>query len=68
MDAAQRFDENGYEWFIAPDGTNFYRTIGSQTDWTTQLKLDFETSSRISVETKKEKFTAFRLCFSRFYL
>lgn len=34
MDAAQRFDENGYEWFIAPDGTNFYRTIGSQTDWT----------------------------------
>jgi len=34
MDAAQRFDENGYEWFIANDGTNFYRTIGSQAEWT----------------------------------
>ena len=33
-DVAQRFDENGYEWFIAPDGTNFYRIIGSQADWT----------------------------------
>lgn len=33
-DAAQRFDENGYEWFTAQDGTNFYRTIGSQADWT----------------------------------
>ena len=33
-DAAQKTDENGYEWFTAQDGTNFYRTIGSQADWT----------------------------------
>lgn len=33
-DAAQNFDENGYEWFTAQDGTNFYRTIGSQSEWT----------------------------------
>jgi hypothetical protein len=33
-DTAQKTDENGYEWFTAQDGTNFYRTIGSQADWT----------------------------------
>ena len=32
-DTAQKTDENGYEWFTAQDGTNFYRTIGSQADW-----------------------------------
>jgi hypothetical protein len=31
--AAQRSDENGYEWFTADDGTNFYRTIGSGAEW-----------------------------------
>jgi len=31
--AAQRADENGYEWFTADDGTNFYRTIGSGAEW-----------------------------------
>jgi hypothetical protein len=30
---AQRSDENGYEWFTADDGTNFYRLSGSGTDW-----------------------------------
>lgn len=33
-DVAHKTDDNGYEWFIAQDGTNFYRTIGSQADWT----------------------------------
>ena len=33
-DVAQRFDENGYEWIATQDGTNFYRPIGSQADWT----------------------------------
>ena len=33
-DAAQNFDENGYEWYTTQDGTNFYRTIGSQAEWT----------------------------------
>jgi hypothetical protein len=33
-DTAQKTDENGYEWFTAQDGTNFYRTIASQADWT----------------------------------
>ena len=33
-DVAHRMDDNGYEWFTAQDGTNFYRTIGSQADWT----------------------------------
>ena len=33
-DTAKKTDENGYEWFTAQDGTNFYRTIGSQADWT----------------------------------
>ena len=33
-DAAQKTDENGFEWFTHYDGTNFYRPIGSQTDWT----------------------------------
>ena len=32
-DVAQRFDENGYEWFASQDGTNFYRKIGSKADW-----------------------------------
>ena len=36
-DTAQKTDENGYEWFTAQDGTNFYRTIGSQADW---IKLE----------------------------
>ena len=31
---AMQTDENGYEWFTSQDGTNFYRTIGSQADWT----------------------------------
>ena len=31
--AAQRADENGYEWFTTDDGTNFYRTIGSADEW-----------------------------------
>jgi hypothetical protein len=30
---AQTTDENGYEWYTLDDGTNFYRTIGSQADW-----------------------------------
>ena len=30
---AQRSDENGYEWFTTEDGTNFYRTIGSDAEW-----------------------------------
>ena len=33
-DTAQKTDDNGYEWFTSEDGTNFYRTIGSQADWT----------------------------------
>tara|TARA_B110000881_G_C18074985_1_gene270735 strand:- start:49 stop:516 length:468 start_codon:yes stop_codon:yes gene_type:complete len=33
-DAAHNTDDNGYEWFTVQDGTNFYRTIGSQADWT----------------------------------
>ena len=33
-DVAHKTDDNGYEWFIAQDGTNFYRKIGSQADWT----------------------------------
>ena len=33
-DVAHKTDDNGYEWFTAQDGTNFYRTIGSQADWT----------------------------------
>ena len=33
-DVAHKTDDNGYEWFIAQDGTNFYRTSGSQADWT----------------------------------
>jgi len=36
-DTAQKTDDNGYEWFTAQDGTNFYRTIGSQADW---IKLE----------------------------
>ncbi|MGB2493667.1 MAG: hypothetical protein ACPID1_03415 [Poseidonia sp.] len=31
--AAQRSDENGYEWFTTADGTNFYRTVGSGDEW-----------------------------------
>gem|GEM_PF-5099937 len=31
--AAQRSDENGYEWFTLDDGTNFYRTEGSGAEW-----------------------------------
>ena len=31
--AAQRADENGYEWFTTDDGTNFYRTVGSADEW-----------------------------------
>ena len=31
--AVQRSDENGYEWFTADDGTNFYRTVGSGAEW-----------------------------------
>jgi len=31
--AAQRSDENGYEWFTTDDGTNFYRPVGSADDW-----------------------------------
>ena len=31
--AAQRADENGYEWFTTDDGTNFYRTVGSGAEW-----------------------------------
>jgi hypothetical protein len=31
--AAQRADENGYEWFTADDGTNFYRIVGSADEW-----------------------------------
>ncbi|MDA0842346.1 MAG: hypothetical protein O3B67_00080 [archaeon] len=31
--AAQRSDENGYEWFTMDDGTNFYRTVGSTDEW-----------------------------------
>jgi hypothetical protein len=31
--AAQRADENGYEWFTKDDGTNFYRTVGSGAEW-----------------------------------
>ena len=30
---AHTTDENGYEWYTLDDGTNFYRTIGSQADW-----------------------------------
>jgi hypothetical protein len=30
---AQRSDENGYEWFTADDGTNFYRLSGSGAEW-----------------------------------
>jgi len=33
-DAAQKTDDNGYEWFTSKDGTNFYRTIDSQAEWT----------------------------------
>ena len=33
-DVAHKMDDNGYEWFTAQDGTNFYRTIDSQADWT----------------------------------
>ena len=33
-DAAHKTDDNGYEWFTSQDGTNFYRLIGSQADWT----------------------------------
>ena len=40
-DIAQKTDENGYEWFTAQDGTNFYRTIGSQTEWM-ELEVDSE--------------------------
>jgi hypothetical protein len=31
--AAQRADENGYEWFTMDDGMNFYRTVGSGAEW-----------------------------------
>ena len=31
--AAQRADDEGYEWFTTNDGTNFYRTIGSSAEW-----------------------------------
>ena len=31
--AAQRTDDEGYEWFTTNDGTNFYRTIGSGAEW-----------------------------------
>ena len=31
--AAQRSDENGYEWFTTEDGTNFYRTVGGGGEW-----------------------------------
>ena len=30
---AQSVDGNGYEWFTTPDGTNFYRTAGSNSAW-----------------------------------
>ena len=40
-DIAQKTDENGYEWFTAQDGTNFYRTIDSQTEWM-ELEVDSE--------------------------
>ncbi len=31
--AAQRSDENGYNWFTTDDGSNFYRTVGSEAEW-----------------------------------
>jgi hypothetical protein len=34
QDAAHKTEDNGYEWFTSQDGTNFYRPIGSQADWT----------------------------------
>jgi len=30
---AQSADENGYEWYTTQDGTNFYRTAASGSDW-----------------------------------
>lgn len=30
---AHESDSEGYEWFIADDGTNFYRKAGSKDDW-----------------------------------
>jgi streptogramin lyase len=38
---AMQTDENGYEWFTSQDGTNFYRTIDSQTEWM-ELEVDSE--------------------------
>jgi hypothetical protein len=30
---AQKTDENGYEWYTGPDGSNFYRPTGSGDAW-----------------------------------
>ena len=30
---AHESGSKGYEWFIADDGTNFYRKAGSKDDW-----------------------------------
>ncbi|MFL2882517.1 MAG: hypothetical protein ACJ0CN_05020 [Candidatus Poseidoniaceae archaeon] len=30
---ATQVDGNGYEWYVAQDGTNYYRVTGSQDEW-----------------------------------